>query len=51
MIRPDQGARCAEATGIQELAGVGGGLLRLSRNEATSPKRCFTRALADALPI
>lgn len=26
-------------------------LVRLSRNEATSPKRCFTRALADALPI
>lgn len=25
--------------------------VRLSRNEATSPKRCFTRALADALPI
>lgn len=26
MIRPDQGARCAEAPGIQGLAGVGGGL-------------------------
>lgn len=40
-----------ERNGLIRGCMVNSGKVRLSRNEATSPKRCFTRALADALPI